>query len=717
MSRPAFQLLPLAAALCAVSVSLSSHAAERTHSMGTVDVVGEQQSDTRPVKGYNAKQSRTATKTDTALIDVPQSVTVVPQDLIKDMSLQSVSEVVQYVPGVQASQGEGNRDAVNFRGAGVSTGDFYLDGMRDDVQTYRDLYNTDRIEVLKGANAMIFGRGGAGGVINRVSKEAGWDPVREISLSYGSWDHRRSTLDVGSPVNDNVALRLNAVYEDSHSYRDGVDLKRYGLTPTMTLRPSEQTKVVLSAEYFNDQRIGDRGVPSVNGAGNSSLGNRPWQLGETDTFWGNAAQSPNETDTHAFNALVEHEFNNGVTLRNRLRYADYDKYYQNVYITRAMQNDGNVRIGAYRDETERENLINQTDLLYTLHTGSITHKLLLGTEFGQQDTDNRRLIPQSGETLGNVTAANPTYNGPVSFTKLSRDRQSEADIAAVYLQDQVLLSDQWELVLGLRQDRFKVDHRDNLANTQTNTTDDKLSPRAGLIFKPIENVSLYASYSETFVPRAGDQVVDLTPSSSALSPEKFINHEVGAKWDITPALAVTAALYQLERQNVAIQDPSNPTQSILVDGQQTQGFELGVSGNITEQWSMFGGYAWQDGEITEAQGTGSSAIAEGAELAQTPEETFSLWNRYDLNDRWGVALGMISRAQMYAAVPTASQSTLLPGYTRFDAAVYHTISEDLALQVNVENLTNKEYAQSAHNNNNIVPGAPLNARATLIYSF
>lgn len=690
-----------------------------------VDVVAPAVSDTQPVKGYNAKRSRSATKTDTELKDTPQSISVITQDVIKDQSIQSISDAVRYVPGVTASQGEGNRDAVNFRGAGVTTGDFYQDGVRDDVQTYRDLYNTDRIEVLRGSNAMIFGRGGSGGVINRVSKEAGWDPVRELSLSYGAYNHKRAAIDIGEAISEGAAFRLNAVYEDSDSYRDGVNIERYGMTPTFTFRPSENTKVVLSAEYFDDKHIGDRGQPSLRSgsAVGANFKNRPVNIGNTDQFFGNARLSPNETETKAFNALIEHAFDSGVTVRNRSRYADYDKYYQNVFASSSVNNlTGNFTVGAYRNETDRENLINQTDVTYDLKLGGIEHKLLAGMELGKQDTHDLRRVQNGSETLTTTqNVANPVFNGTVNFNTLSRNRKSDANITAFYLQDQIALSPMWDVIVGVRHDKFEVDHTNLLATgsatdpREIETTDNKVSPRAGLIFKPMDNLSLYASYSQTFVPRTGDQLDNLNLVRSNLSPEKFINNELGAKWDINPDLSVTAAIYKLERKKVEVVISS--TESILVDGQETKGIELGVSGKITSQWSMFGGYAYQEGEITKQQGSGAGAILKGAELAQTPEHTFSLWNRYDFNDTWGAAIGVISRSDMYAQTPTATTSTILPGYTRYDAAIYGKFTKNLRLQVNLENLTNKEYALSAHNNNNIVSGSPFTGRATMIYNF
>ncbi|MFM1955353.1 MAG: hypothetical protein RIR20_173 [Pseudomonadota bacterium] len=702
-------------------VAITSEA-DNSVELDEVNVVAKAISDTKPVKGYNAKQSRTATKTDTALKDTPQSISVVTQDVIKDQSIQSISEAVRYVPGVTASQGEGNRDAVNFRGAGVTTGDFYVDGVRDDAQIYRDLYNTDRIEILRGSNAMIFGRGGSGGVINRVSKEAGWDPVRELSVTYGAYDQKRTAIDIGNSINDVAAFRLNAVYEDANSYRDGVSLERYGVTPTLTIKPSDNTKIVLSAEYFKDKRIGDRGMPSIG----SGLRNRPYDIGDHSTFFGNARLSPNESETKAFNATIEHAFENGVSVRNITRYADYDKYYQNVYARGAVTSANMVPLGAYYDDTQRRNFINQTDITYNLKAAGLEHRLMAGMEHGRQYTENSRLTSGGSETINSVSVFDPTSSQLLSFNNATRNRRSDANITAFYLQDQIVINSKWDLLLGVRHDKFAVDYTDlPIASSpnrfaKINTTDNKVSPRAGLIYKPTERLSLYASYSQSFVPRAGDQLADITSSNSNLSPEKFINHEVGAKYDLTSDLALTAALYKLQRENIAVSNPAQPTQSIVIDGQETKGIELGVSGKVTSKWSIFGGYALQDGQITKDYSTTTSAnpnILSGADLAQTPRHNFSLWNRYDFNEVWGCAIGVISRSEMYALIPTMTESTVLPGYTRIDAAVYGKFSKNLRLQINLENLMNKEYALSAHNNNNIVPGSPFAGRANLIYNF
>lgn len=684
-----------------------------------VNVVAPALSDTRPVKGYNATRATSATRTDTELVNVPQAITVITRDAMSDQSMQSIADAVRYVPGVQAAQGEGNRDQLILRGNNT-TSDLFIDGLRDDIQTYRDLYNTDRIEVLKGANGMIFGRGGAGGVVNRVSKKAGWDPVKDVSLSFGSFDHRRVTADFGQGLTDEVAFRINAVYEDSNSYRDGVDLKRYGITPTFTIRPSDKTQIELSTEYFKDKRIADRGVPSFIGSDGSNLNNRPYRISNYDQFFGNAKLSPTETETTAFNAIITHAFDNGVQVKNSTRLAYYDKFYQNIYADSSVSTGDTLKIAAYRDDTKRENLINQTDVTYTAKLGSIEHKLLAGAEFNVQDTDNTRVI---GTSVNGVSASNPKVT--IAMNTPNRNQKSDVTVSAFYLQDQIVLSPQWQAIVGLRHDNVDTNYVNMIGSQKINVSDNLLSPRAGLIYKPTENSSLYASYSSSYVPRAGEQLIGLTAVTASFKPEKFINKEVGLKWDMNPTLSLSVAAFKLLRENVLATDPTSVENSFLIDGQETTGLEIGLSGKLNDRWQIMGGFTLQDGEITKdiitfsnnGARTPNNDTSKGSELGQTPTRTFSLWNKYQINETWAVALGAVSRSEMYALSPTVGASTILPGYTRYDAAIFAKINPKWRAQVNIENLTNKDYALYAHNNNNITPGAPINLRATLNYQF
>jgi catecholate siderophore receptor len=655
--------------------------------------------------GYAPPRTRTATKTDTPLRDVPQSITVVSQDVIADLSMQSMADVVRYVPGVGMAQGEGNRDTPILRG-NTSTADFFVDGVRDDVEYFRDLYNVERVEALKGPNAMIFGRAGAGGLINRVTRQAEWDDVREVSLQAGSWNNLRTTTDFGGAVNERVAVRATGVYEDSESYRDGFELERFGVNPTLALRLGDNSLLRLGYEYYTYDRIADRGVPSFQG--------RPVETDES-TFFGDPTRSPTDATVNLATAVFDHEFDNGVSLRNRTLYGDYDKFYQNVFPGAVSEDGATVSISAYNNAQQRENIFNQTDLVFSLATGAIEHELLTGVELGRQETDNFRNTGFFNDVDTSVTAlvSDPTISVPVTFrqSETDADNHSVAKVAAIYVQDQVKLSEHFQGVLGVRYDQFEVDFRNNRTGVELSSDDDLVSPRVGLIYKPTEPVSLYASYTVTYLPRSGAQLSSLSASNQALDPEEYDNYELGAKWDLRPDLSLTAAVYQLDRTNVAIPDPLDPASSILVDGQETKGIELGLAGQVTEAWSVFGGYAWQDGELT---ATASPTAVDGATLAQLPEHKVSLWNRYQLTPAWGVGLGLMYQSEMF----TSTDNTVtLPSFTRVDAAVFYALNDRIRAQLNIENLLDEDYFAYAHNNNNITPGSPLAVRMGVTVAF
>jgi len=688
--------LALAGALAASGVAAYAQTPPEA-TLQEVNVVGA------PDNKYVVKSSSTATKTDTLVRDTPQAITIISKDLIRDQNMQSMADVIRYVPGIMTAQGEGNRDTAVFRGNN-STGDFYIDGVRDDVQYFRDFYNIESVEALKGSNAMIFGRGGSGGVINRVSKQPLWTPVREASLTLGSWRNRRATADLGQALGDNAALRLNAMVEDSDSYRDNVNVQRKGINPTVAIRAGSNTSIVLGYEHFQDERTADRGVPSYAGLP---------LVTDPGKFFGNPELSEATVLANAFSAVLDHDFGNGLTLRNRSRYANYDKFYQNVYASQAVAAGSNqVTLGAYSNATERTNLFNQTDLFYTLNAGAVRHKLVAGLELGRQETDNLRKTGRfSGATSTVVSLANPVFGGPVVFAPSGTDANNHgvATVASVYVQDQMELSAQWQVIAGLRYDRFNVKF-DNAAPGATphlEVRDTPVSPRVGLVYKPVEAVSVYGSYSIAFQPRAGDQLGSLTGANRDFDPEKFKNLELGAKWDITPNVKASVALYQLDRSNVVVADPQDSTRSLLLDGQTSKGLELGVSGKINQAWSMTGGYAYQDAKLKYMPG---STVLTGKTLANVPKHSLSLWNRYDFSQQWGAGLGVVYRGDIYAAVDNA---VTLPAYTRVDAALFYKLDKNYQLQMNVENLFDKAYWASANNNNNITPGSPRAVRVTL----
>ena len=642
-----------------------------------------------------------ATRTDTLLRDVPQSVSVVTRDLIADQRMQAIADVVRYVPGVGIAQGEGNRDTPIFRG-NSSTSDFYVDGIRDDVQYFRDLYNVERVEALKGANGMIFGRGGVGGVINRVSRQADWQPSRELGLQLGSWQDRRVTGDLGRAVNPRLALRVTGVYEKSESYREDTGLERYGVNPTLAVVLGPRTMLRAGYEFFHDDRTADRGIPSYQG--------RPFAT-DAGTFFGNPDVSYSKIDANVFSALFEHRFSKRLTLRNRSSYGSYDKFYQNVFPGAVNAAGTEVSLSGYNNGMKRQNLFNQTDLVLTARTGRLEHTLLVGAELGRQVSDNIRTTAFFSTLGPNTTSVNVPVSDPVTALPVEfRPNATDADnhgvstVAALYAQDQLVLSSHLQAVLGVRYDDFGVDFTNNRTATDLSSDDGLVSPRLGLIYKPVTPVSVYASYSLSYLPRAGEQLASLSLTNQALDPEEFRNYEVGAKWDLMPGLSFTAAGYQLDRSNVVAPDPTDPSRSILVDGQRTKGLELGLGGSLTSAWSVMGGYAWQDGSITRSLSPTAQA---GATLAQLPKNSFSLWNRYDFSPKWGAGLGVIYRSSVYTST---DNTVLLPGFTRVDAAVFFKLNPKLRAQVNVENLFDADYYAYAHSNNNITPGSPRAVR-------
>jgi catecholate siderophore receptor len=695
--------------LCALLALPAVSLAQDTRPPGEATVVLDPMEVRSPrADGYNVKEATVATKTATPLLDTPQSVSVLSKDFLADTAVTSIGEATRYLPGVGVAQGEGNRDTVVLRG-NSSTGDYFVDGVRDDVQYYRDFYNIDRLEVLKGPAGMIFGRGGPGGILNRVTKQAtpGSASFYEFSALAGSWEQFRTTFDVNQAVSRDATLRLTGVYEDAGSYRDGVALQREGLNPTAAFRLGERTVLRAGFEYFHDERVADRGIPSYQG--------KPLAT-DSSTFFGDPDRSPTDTDVVAFSASLDHAFANGATLRNSTRYATYDKFYQNVFPGAVNPAGTLVAISAYNQATDRENLFNQTDYVVPFTTGPIEHKLLLGLELGRQETDNFRATGSSSATglasLGSVSIANPRYSGPLFFRQSATDadNHSVAEVVAVYVQDQLQLLPRLQLIAGARFDHFTVDFTDQRTGATLNTADDLVSPRAGLVFKPAERVSLYTSYTLSHVPRAGEQLAGLSVTNAALEPEQFENLEVGAKWDATDKLSFAAAAYRLDRSNQAITDPAAGNAGgppagtlMLVDGQQVRGFELSAAGHLTRRWTLNAGYAYQDGETQSDNG----AIPSGTRIPQLPRNTFSLWNRYDFTASWGAGLGVIYRDELFAA---ADNTVTLPDFVRYDAALFYRFNRHLHAQLNVENLFDTGYHATAHNNTNITPGSPLAIR-------
>ncbi|RUP83569.1 TonB-dependent siderophore receptor [Alteromonas sp. KS69] len=662
---------------------------------------------------FFGQQVATAVKTPTLLVNVPQSVSVVSAEQISEQALFSIADVMQYTPGVSIGLGEDHRDQVTIRGQNT-TADFFVDGLRDDVQYFRPLYNLERVEILRGANALLFGRGGGGGVVNRVTKVASSaEDFTTLSAGIDTFGAGSISVDTNKAIDANNAFRFNGVFDSIDNHRDFKDGERYAINPTYTWMANDDTTVVASYEYVNDDRLVDRGIPSLDGA--------PLE-GYDDTYFGDPDFNNTTLEAHIARVRVDHALSQNWNLNGTVQFADYDKAYQNLYPVNFDADAGTVTLDGYRDTTTRENALVQLNLIGQFATGDINHTLLTGMEYGSQDTENARrdaFFADSQDDQVSFVFSDPLVIPSMTLTDPVRDRASDVTFTSAFVQDEIKLNENWIVVAGLRYDNFDIDVVDSIevANGADDgnsgflsSSDSQVSPRAGLIYKPAESVSIYASYSKSFLPRSGDQFLSLSLTSQALEAEEFENKEIGVKWNFSDSLSVTAAAFEVERENGTAQDPNNPEASILT-GTETKGFEVQVVGKLSERWVINAGYSNLDGEEM-------GRIVDGAlanrDLAQLPEHMLTLWNQYEVNDKWRVALGVIYQSEQYASL---NNTVELPDFVRVDAAVYYDYSEDVKLQLNVENLFDEDYFPSAHNDNNIATGEPLNARVSLQYKF
>jgi catecholate siderophore receptor len=691
------------------SLPVGSVGADSTGKDGKASPVAELK--TVRVEGTNSGssyfrfQTTTATKTPTLLRDIPQAVTVINRALMKDQGMQNLADVVRYVPGITMGQGEGNRDQPTIRGNSTSA-DFYVDGVRDDAQFYRDLYNVERVEALKGSNAMIFGRGGGGGVINRVMKEAGWTPAGELTLQGGSFNNKRATLDAGGALNSMLAARFNGVYEHSDMFRDNIWLKRQGLNPTLAIAsPSGNTRVSLGYENFVDYRTADRGIPS--------FGNAPVQT-DISTFFGNPDVNYVSARVNGGSASVSHAASNGVNIHNQTQLTTYDKIYQNVLPGAVSADGADVSLSAYNNAQQRKNIFNQTDLTYTARTGSVAHTLLLGAELSRQVTDNFRNTGFFNDTAATFVApvAAPTITVPMTFRQSATDANNHVATTgrAIYTQDQVELNRYVQLIAGVRYENFGIRFHNNRTDTELARNDAMISPRAGLVFKPVATASIYANYSVSYLPSAGDQFSSLTDVTQALKPEKFANVEAGAKWDVSDRVALTAAAYRLDRSNTRAPNPSDPSMTVQAGSQRSTGYEVGITGNMTSGWGIAGGFSRQRAVISAT----TAATVAGTTVPLVPASMLSLWNKYQVGPRVSLALGVMHQTDMYAAI---SNTVSLPAFTRVDGGIYYTFNNAVGMQANLENLFNERYYPLANGNSNITPGSPRAVRFLLTTRF
>ncbi len=671
-------------------------------------------------EGYVAISSA-GLKTNTPLLDTPQTVSVVTREQLDDQALQDIGDILRYTPGASIGQGEGNRDQITIRGQN-STADFFVDGIRDDVQYFRPLYNIERVEIHKGPNAMIFGRGGGGGIVNRVTKSPIADrQFGEATASVDSFGAYYLAGDLNLPVGDMAAFRINGLYEEFNNHRNFYDGRRFAINPTFGAELDSDNRILLSYEYVDDNRAVDRGNPAeLRAAGDAcSFANPCGPLsGFRDTLFGQPGTNRTTLQAHIVKLRVEHDFSDELTFSSTTQYGDYDKLYRNVYPVDARSNDvrlapvGNsVTLDGYVDTTDRENFITQGNLLWTGDTGALGHSLLLGYEIGQQQSANARrdiLFAASNDDQIVVPLTDPVAVPAFTFPAFNRSTRSDLKFLSLYVQDQISIGDHFEIIGGVRFDRFDLDVNDVQNSLLLKRADEKFSPRFGAIYKPQENISIYASYAKSFLPRSGDQFLTLSPATASLAPETFENIEFGVKWDLAPALSLTAALFRLDRDDQAILLDNQGNTAL--SGSRTEGLELQLVGKLTEQWQINAGYSYLDGQQRNATTLGGQDLR----LFQVPEHMISLWTKYDFTEQFAGGIGVTHQSSQFA---TNDNSVRIPAFTRVDAALYYDLSEAVQVQLNVENLFDETYYPSVHNNDNISTGEPLNARLTVKFGF
>ncbi|MFQ2349995.1 TonB-dependent receptor [Aeromonas dhakensis] len=665
-----------------LALSAGAHAEDET-----MTVVG---------KRSQHEEVATATRTNTPAKLVPQAIDSVKASELTAFGQPTLSEALTGIPGVNAS-GDTRFDGVNIRGFSASN-DFYLDGFRDDMQYTRDLGNTERVEVLKGPAAVLYGRGSTGGIVNRVSKKPQKGLESSVSAQVGSFDSRRLAADLNGEAGEQVQVRLNLAQEDKDSFRNGVTSKRTLLAPSVNWEINDKLNWLLQYERNEHDRTPDRGIPGVNGR----PADVPKEYVYSDTrrdFIDDVAQSTRSRLTW--------DINDQWQLRQQLGYTSLDSQFDNTYVT-SVKGDKVTR-ARWQQDLKANSLISNTEVEGQLQTGPVEHRLLVGFEQNWQERPPKLYQNATAIPAGNLydPGSLPTYDGAM---KLSSDANHKVRGYGLYVQDQLSLGD-WHLLAGLRRDDFTVTSRRNDLNKEETVSVTSLSPRLGLVWNPIEEHAFYASYSKTFTP-VGGELIGITPGdkNNNLDPQHTRLYEGGVKSDwLDGRLATTLSLYRLEMYNKRSKDPLDPTKVILTGLQRTEGIELSARAQLTDELYLRGGIAIQDAEQVKAD-----ADLQGKRPMNVSRQNGELFAGYQSGKQgWFGETGVTAVGDRFA---DNANTTTLPGYARFDARAGYRWQQWEA-QLSVENLTDHDYFVSATSASQIMPGTPRQLHLSAAYRF
>ena len=638
----------------------------------------------------------TATRTATPAKLVPQTIDSVSASELTAFGQPTLSEALTGIPGVNAS-GDTRFDGVNIRGFSASN-DFYLDGFRDDMQYTRDLGNIERVEVLKGPAAVLYGRGSTGGIVNRVSKTPQRGQASSVSARVGSFDSRRFAADLNGEAGERVQLRLNLAQEDKESFRDEVTSKRTLLAPSVNWEITDTLNWLVQYERNEHDRTPDRGIPGVDG--------RPADV-PIESVYSDTRRDFIDDLAQSTRSRLTWDINDQWQLRQQLGYTTLDSQFDNTYVT-SVKGDKVTR-ARWQQDLKASSLTSNTEAEGQLQTGPVGHRLLVGVEQSWQERTPRLYQNASPIPAGNLYDPDslPTYDGAM---KLASDASHKVRGVGLYVQDQLSLGD-WHLLAGLRRDDFTVTSRRNDLDKEQTVSVTSLSPRLGLVWNPIEEHAFYTSYSKTFTP-VGGELIGLTPGdkNNKLDPQHTRLYEGGVKSDwLDGRLATTLSLYRLEMYNKRSKDPLDPTRVLLTGLQRTDGIELSARAQLTDEIYLRGGVAIQDAEQVKAD-----EALQGKRPMNVSRQNGQLFAGYQSGKQgWFGETGVTAVGDRFA---DNANTTTLPGYARFDARAGYRWQQWEA-QLSAENLTDHDYFVSATSAAQIMPGTPRQLHLTAAYRF
>lgn len=675
-----------------------------------------------------------AAKLDIPLQDTPQSVVVVQQELLQSQGFFSLRDALRNVPGLTMGAGENSRtgDRLNIRGFNADN-DLYTDGLRDNGQYFRDTFNAERIEVLKGPSAVLFGRGATGGAINTVTKRPTDEWQGDASVTAGSHRLVRGQVGVGGPVvEDTLGVRLDTFAQQNDSFRDEQHVERWGVAPTAEVAIAPTSTLRLQYLHQQERSTVDYGIPSFNGA--------PADV-DISNYYGFADESFQEYDVSVATAALTTRLNDQLTLTNALRVGDYQRYYMAEPMGAVSFNAADPELSTVARsqslrEADQRTFVTQNELAYKGEAAGRELTAVVGVELlvEQYDTQTR-----AGTGIPPVSIFDP-QSPPTSGANLSLESGTvvETDADASTVSGYGMLAYEAiptvTAIVGARVDRFVVSYRsgsrDKATGAYTPTaalpsadqTETMFSPRAALVWAPVEEISAYASSSTSFNPTA--EAFAVSAATAGVGPERSVNYEVGAKADLLDhRLAVTGAVFRLEKRDQRTIDPLGGAN--LLDGEShVDGVELGVESRVTDRFNLFAGVALMNSELdrsnntatptpTSANPTPTAVRIEGNELVNVPHVSGSLWATFDLG--WNLTLG---GGAFYVGERWAdpANSVEIPDYVRFDASLaWNRRIDDLDwfAQLNVFNLLDETYYDGFGSGNRIAPGAPLSGQITL----